>query len=795
MPKKKPKAGAAPAPPEPAQPIPTHLTLRTENGRIFTLTYGNKVPAGNSPATAIPYELALFQKEAYRWNYLLSQRRRWVNDATVREEHIAASRDLLFRMGLTEADIRELAQSEILELGIPFHQEMVGWESRLFPWEYILTSATAVERRGRSQFIIRHLDCPDHPARFSHQMRRFMTIKNAPGPLHQCLTPDGFDIERSMIENSIMDLIQDEFRSEVAGETSEDETAEQLAARIKAFHPDIIHVTGFSPQHGQRLQVWNGESKRDGLLVKSTTSEIELLEADKLAAVFSGGTPKPALVACNLSHSAARICPALVRAGCGTALGFQDEFEGELAEIFFSAFYQALAVSAGNILEAFRFGCTLLRQHPKGLRGTGVVLWSSLSLLTQPLAQARQKAPHSFDSIKRVIQQTKLPAVSTDTVDDWVQVEIEPFEELNYALLHNRRGLFRKFLIRKLKPGPLRHVNVEVKLYAGSGETFPYRKTLHLLDQSSVDLKNDISVPLLFATGLNLSDSIRSNLHVTVTWQDHVLFQDTSRITLLAPDEWRDDDDDRFWLPSFVAPRDPAVNRILHLANQYLMAFLEDESAGFDGYQSVSGAGETTETDLDLQIRAIWSALVYSLNLRYINPPPTSAQQSQRLRTPGEMLETEQGTCIDLTLLLAACFEYIDVYPVIFLLYGHAFAGYWRNPDDHRRFVTCQDAMDEMESGNLPAAGPAQPAGKPTAPHRAWYFGEEHFDEIIRYIYDERLVPLEATLLTQRGGFHRAIDEGIKNLRNRSDFQAMMDIRIARDNGVTPLPTQRRNHQ
>ena len=152
-------------------------------------------------------------------------------------------------------------------------------------------------------------------------------------------------------------------------------------------------------------------------------------------------------------------------------------------------------------------------------------------------------------------------------------------------------------------------------------------------------------------------------------------------------DEWLDDTNENPWLPSFVLPRDPAVTRIINVARQHLVTLLDDPTAGFDGYQSVQAKTIRRFENVDVQVRAIWAALVNEFKLLYINPPPAYSKQSQRLRTPSEILASGSGTCIDLALLLAACLEYIDVYPVVVLLSGHAFVGYWRNCDDHDSFA------------------------------------------------------------------------------------------------------------
>ena len=101
---------------------------------------------------------------------------------------------------------------------------------------------------------------------------------------------------------------------------------------------------------------------------------------------------------------------------------------------------------------------------------------------------------------------------------------------------------------------------------------------------------------------------------------------------------------------------------------------------------TVSGR-ESFQGSIPSSWQAIWTALVNEFRLQYINPPPAYSDRTQRLRTPGDILGSNSGTCIDLALLLASCLEYIDIYPVIVLLEGHAFAGYWRSDAAHEAFA------------------------------------------------------------------------------------------------------------
>ena len=44
--------------------------------------------------------------------------------------------------------------------------------------------------------------------------------------------------------------------------------------------------------------------------------------------------------------------------------------------------------------------------------------------------------------------------------------------------------------------------------------------------------------------------------------------------------------------------------------------------------------------------------------------------------------------------------------------------------------------------------------------------------------------------MTNRGGFWDAIEQGSRNLDNAEEFQSMLEIKLARDSNVTPLPLE-----
>jgi hypothetical protein len=284
----------------------------------------------------------------------------------------------------------------------------------------------------------------------------------------------------------------------------------------------------------------------------------------------------------------------------------------------------------------------------------------------------------------------------------------------------------------------------------------------------------------------SIRESINTVISIEVKWNNQIFYRDTPPIKLLAIDEWVDTPELDAYLPSFIFPRDRAVAKIIDGAQQYLVSLNDDTGAGFDGYQGVDMSARDPFATVDLQARAIWSALTIDKPLSYINPPPTFTDSSQRLRTPADVMDGRRGTCIDLALLFAACLEYVGIYPVIFLLNDHAFPGYWRSDEAQQRFI--EPAPPETSATPRVMSSPTRDTVA-QAPTRPWMFTD--YAEVVQLTRRGHVVPIETVDLTQHVGFWEAVDDGMDNLRSRREFSSMIDVQYARTNRtkpVTPLP-------
>ena len=65
-------------------------------------------------------------------------------------------------------------------------------------------------------------------------------------------------------------------------------------------------------------------------------------------------------------------------------------------------------------------------------------------------------------------------------------------------------------------------------------------------------------------------------------------------------------------------------------------------------------------------------------DIRYSMPPASWGLQGQQIRTPAQVLEDRLGTCLDTTVVMAAALEFCGIAPLLWLVEGHAFLGYWR---------------------------------------------------------------------------------------------------------------------
>lgn len=780
---------------------------------------------------------ALIAREAMRWTYVLRSRKRWVGGSRARERNEEEARAALLGIGIGKAELLDLARSDRIVVRIPHVRETLHWESRIFPWEYVLAAATRDQRiqpasggKARALTVMRELQVqtplqrplPDPKTLFASGLRAFFI---------ECLPSE-------LRENWSLGHEQARLRAALPQATHWQvlsyPTLDELRQAVARHQPQLIHFAGLDSHQGlrelrtclgPRALVDLGRQRAPVSPATTTTAEDEtvqylpsglqlvddviadrrvmvdgvllrglgladneepdapsaamvsypcLVRAQDLALALAGTGHTAFLVSFNQWNTAARVAALMVAERAAlAAVGFQDAFDDALAEFVHATLYAELLAGGWNLPEAFKRTWLAVRELPQSVDATGITLWAGAPLLGQPAT------PRAAGSVPAAapLELARKPRV---------RVDIKPYEELNYAVLHNAQPLFEKFILECDLPGDDVLVDVDVAVHMGT-ETARYKRQLPMCHKL-VALTREIHVPLTAEVARSVREAITSSLSIEVRHGSQLLYCNSHRLRLLPVDQWRDNRRDGRWLPSFVQPRDPVVARALEQAQRYVRVLRDDPTAGFEGYQLANQNDEASLRAVDRQVEAIWATLLHDWQLGYINPPPSysGTLDSQRLRMPSTVLEHRAGTCIDLALLFAACLELVDIYPVIFLLEGHALPGWWRHP-------SFRDEYAEMPADNFAEILPLSQDENTVANAQvvAWHTGKASWPEVRRWIRERKLVPIETVRLTEHCGFVEAIEAGVQALSDRRDFDSMLDIITARLELVTPLPVRK----
>ncbi|RPH57790.1 MAG: hypothetical protein EHM89_13465, partial [Acidobacteria bacterium] len=175
---------------------------------------------------------ASFPRAAMQWSYIVRNRRRWSGrESLVREQAARAQTLLREEFDIGPAELSELAKSRVAQVVIPYQDEEIGWELRVFPWEFVLSVATRELRRGEPLTILRQLarvGSTSRPA--SRSPRSILYVESAPGPLAQEYS---FDSERALVQATILS-------ETVSWHELKNPTRQQLRKEIVRLEPDLV---------------------------------------------------------------------------------------------------------------------------------------------------------------------------------------------------------------------------------------------------------------------------------------------------------------------------------------------------------------------------------------------------------------------------------------------------------------------------------------------------------------------------------------------------------------------------
>jgi len=325
---------------------------------------------------------------------------------------------------------------------------------------------------------------------------------------------------------------------------------------------------------------------------------------------------------------------------------------------------------------------------------------------------------------------------------DAPQIQLSFDRVINYAFQQNAIPLVRELLFKN--DGQKRE-NLVLCVASEPAFTEKFELRIQRIDSGGELRLAPLDLKLSHDFLARLNEKVASYIKIELREGETVVCSKTESVSLLARNEWCGLVSLPEILAAFVLPNDRAVMTILSRAAEILRG--NTGRAAFNSYQDKSRQRAWE------QIASIYRA-IGELGIRYIVPPASFENTGQKIRTPSDILEQRFATCLDLSLLFAACCEQVGLHPLIFMHEGHSYAGCWL---EERTFA------------------------------ESWSDDLQHVRKLET---DELITVFECTIVTNErpGTLKDAELLARPHLEKKLPFRLALDIRRARIAKIHPLP-------
>ncbi|WP_258725390.1 DUF4011 domain-containing protein [Cellulomonas sp. NS3] len=248
-------------------------------------------------------------------------------------------------------------------------------------------------------------------------------------------------------------------------------------------------------------------------------------------------------------------------------------------------------------------------------------------------------------------------------------VEVDAAPVLSYPMAHNRLPVVSRIAVHHTGPA-VRGAVVQVEVRDVEGRVGTPWEQLVDLETDAQTVLTDVDLRLDPAAVLQIEEQRPAQVVVQVLGEEDLLAERTVHVDLLAPRQWLAVPPVLAMelLAAFVMPNHPAVRTLVDEACVLLAERTGDASTA--GYQQ-------GPERVDAAVAAVLDAMT-ARGIRYSEPPASWSDVGQKVRTPEEVLDGRVGTCLDTVVTMAAALEHVGVRPLLWLVEGHAFLGYWR---------------------------------------------------------------------------------------------------------------------
>ena len=328
---------------------------------------------------------------------------------------------------------------------------------------------------------------------------------------------------------------------------------------------------------------------------------------------------------------------------------------------------------------------------------------------------------------------------------------------VNYALYHCNIPIIRRITLKNSGPADTSPLKMTVAIEGYSEPWTTYVSPMNAGEEVTLE-----PVPLKLDSLRLEGQDTRGRADLKIALNGETLFREP--LSILGFYEWPTGPEKQLQksIACFVQPSNPIIQHIMVQAVQRLT-----EETGLDSFRDLRLTDEKNKTYLALKV--IYESILQNYQITYETPPAWSYEKrSQVVRPPHRVMSNPSlalhgkglgiGTCIDLTLIFAACLESISMRPLIILVEEgknthHALLGCWQNK-----------------------------------PGKSLELFLPH-DKVTEAVEFKQLIPLETTGVTvqKRLSFREAVEAGKTYLEKKDRFIFSIDVAAARENSLFPL--------
>lgn len=324
-----------------------------------------------------------------------------------------------------------------------------------------------------------------------------------------------------------------------------------------------------------------------------------------------------------------------------------------------------------------------------------------------------------------------------------IALAFDYLEEINYALVQSKMNICNWCIIENNSDADMENIQLEiVGEYVETYVSMQFR-----LDAKQRIRIQDIKLQVNTGKLLSLTEKVTSCITLRIKTAEEVLKEQSFPISFMAYNQWHGIDCYPQLLASFITPNHPCIAPIVKRASGYLLTI--------SGANEFSGYFNGDKEYVRQQIHAVYQAL-HEEGLSFILNMPSYEEKGQRIRLANEVIAEKLGNCMDLTLLFAACLEYIGLNTLLILEQGHIYLGVWLVPDSHVRSV------------------------------------DDDVTFLLKKAVDKNndILVVESTAFARAEDvpFEEAVNTAFDSLNVKENFQMFMDVYRCRLEGFRPLP-------